>query len=393
MAQEKKSLFRRISNWLHLWLGLASGIVVFVVCFTAAIWTFSSEISYYFMTGQRVMVENKPFLKPSSLIKKGKEYIDALPNGHLSHVDNINYRGDDMSIYLVYGDSTDQKDKALYLNPYSGEVLHLWSEATGDPVVSFNQFLRSGHRFFWLPRKIGSPFVGSCCIIFLITLITGLIWWYPTRWSKSIRNKSFKIKWGANWKRVNIDLHNVLGFYTLLFTAILTITGIVFTFKWFEEWYYALLTGGKPRMEYPKPGISDTTIVAFKYPNPDDEIWKRYFKEGTMTIQYPHEANDIYRVYINPKGHNQTTIWYGLDQKTLKVVGGRLKKQELSLGQEIYAANLEIHVGTIGGLPTKILASLASLIGASLPITGFIIWYNRKWGKKKKVVRKKVELT
>jgi len=76
-----------------------------------------------------------------------------------------------------------------------------------------------------------------------------------------------------------------------------------------------------------------------------------------------------------------------LDQKSLSVVGGVSKDEQISFGQQIYRANFDIHVGTIGGLPTKILASLASLVGASLPVTGFIIWYNRKWGKKKKPAR------
>lgn len=50
-AKKKKGrpLFRRIVEFLHLWLGLITGIVVFVVCFTAAIWVFRDEISYFTM--------------------------------------------------------------------------------------------------------------------------------------------------------------------------------------------------------------------------------------------------------------------------------------------------------------------------------------------------------
>ncbi len=48
---------------------------------------------------------------------------------------------------------------------------------------------------------------------------------------------------------------------------------------------------------------------------------------------------------------------------------------------EIQAANLLIHMGFWGGLPTKILTFLAGIIGASLPVTGFIIWLKR--GRKK----------
>jgi len=39
-------------------------------------------------------------------------------------------------------------------------------------------------------------------------------------------------------------------------------------------------------------------------------------------------------------------------------------------------------VGSILGLPGKVLAFFASLIGATLPVTGFIIWWGK--GKKKK---------
>jgi len=46
--------------------------------------------------------------------------------------------------------------------------------------------------------------------------------------------------------------------------------------------------------------------------------------------------------------------------------------------------NYDIHTGAILGLPGKILAFFASLICASLPVTGFYIWYGRKYKKKEK---------
>jgi uncharacterized iron-regulated membrane protein len=49
--------------------------------------------------------------------------------------------------------------------------------------------------------------------------------------------------------------------------------------------------------------------------------------------------------------------------------------------------NYDIHVGQILGLPGKIIAFLVSLICASLPITGFIVWL----GKRKKSKSKKVK--
>ncbi|MBE7177392.1 MAG: PepSY domain-containing protein [Mucilaginibacter polytrichastri] len=48
-------------------------------------------------------------------------------------------------------------------------------------------------------------------------------------------------------------------------------------------------------------------------------------------------------------------------------------------------SNYGIHVGKIYGLPTHILAFFASLICASLPVTGFTIWR----GKRKKTSKPK----
>jgi uncharacterized iron-regulated membrane protein len=47
--------------------------------------------------------------------------------------------------------------------------------------------------------------------------------------------------------------------------------------------------------------------------------------------------------------------------------------------------NYDIHVGSILGLPGKFLAFFASLIGATLPVTGFIIWWVKGRKKKKPV--------
>src|SRR5690606_38723536 len=56
--------------------------------------------------------------------------------------------------------------------------------------------------------------------------------------------------------------------------------------------------------------------------------------------------------------------------------------KDKNLREKMVAANYDIHVGAIFGLPTKIIAFIVSLLCASLPVTGFMIWYGRR--KKKK---------
>ena len=52
--------------------------------------------------------------------------------------------------------------------------------------------------------------------------------------------------------------------------------------------------------------------------------------------------------------------------------------------------NYDIHIGAIGGIAGKIIAFLVSLLTASLPVTGVLLWYGRNYKKKKVLERIKV---
>ncbi|MNV67831.1 hypothetical protein D3C71_1606450 [compost metagenome] len=73
------------------------------------------------------------------------------------------------------------------------------------------------------------------------------------------------------------------------------------------------------------------------------------------------------------------------DRNTLELTG---RKQgpidDANATEWLMRSNYALHTGFIGGMTTKIIYFLASLICATLPITGFYIW----WGKKKKTVKK-----
>ncbi|MGO3164632.1 MAG: PepSY domain-containing protein, partial [Sphingobacteriaceae bacterium] len=55
--------------------------------------------------------------------------------------------------------------------------------------------------------------------------------------------------------------------------------------------------------------------------------------------------------------------------------------KESNLATRLSMMNYDIHVGAVGGLPGKVFAFLVSLVCASLPISGFLLWWQK--GKKK----------
>lgn len=108
-----------------------------------------------------------------------------------------------------------------------------------------------------------------------------------------------------------------------------------------------------------------------------------------MAFPEPSERKATIYVTVYPSADKFYDIRsYTFDQFTLKQIPGRAVFDEpyakADFGDKLRRMNYDIHVGSILGLPGKVLAFFVSLIGASLPITGFIIWWGKRPKKKKK---------
>ena len=103
---------------LHRWLGLSSGLVVFVVAITGCLYAFQAEIQALTQPYRRVAVQDQALLPPSAL----REIADTeLPGKHLH---GILYSGPDRAAKAIYFEYEAYYD-FVYLNPYTGEVLRV----------------------------------------------------------------------------------------------------------------------------------------------------------------------------------------------------------------------------------------------------------------------------
>ena len=376
--KKNRSLFYRISAWLHLWLGIASGIVVVIVSVTGAILTFEEELRSLFQPYQHVQSNGKQFLPPSVL-------ADAVKKAYgIKGVSAVLYRGKDKSAVIPwYGD---RKNYVVnYIDPYTAKPLY--SQKLDD---DFYRIMIIGHYQLWLPRFIGKPLVAYSTLIFVITLITGLVLWWPKKWTKSTRQQSFFIKTKASLKRLNYDLHNVLGFYSLIIAMVLGLTGMVYGMEWFSTAVYWTASGGE-KFEYNK-SLSDTTLLA-KGTFPDEDLlFKRLqqtkvnLEHDIITLGYPFGKAGVWNLAVNPRpGTRYLEKSDYFEQHSLKMLKADPAFSDAHLGEQIRRLNYDLHVGSVGGLTTKIIAFLVCIISASLPITGFIVWLNEKKKKKPKL--------
>lgn len=378
-SSKTKSRFSKINAWLHLWLGLASGIVVLIMGITGCILVFEHEIKAMTSPWLNVEAQNADKILPPSkiyaLVKK------ALPD---KDIHGLWYNGLDKTIKVDI-----ESDSLIYVNPYNGKI-------TG--IVDHEDFFHEideGHRYLWLGKELGTTITSWATLIFFFLLISGIILWFPKKWNKTTLNNSFKIKWNARFKRLNYDLHNVLGFYSLILAFLIALTGLIMSFHWVRESTY-WITGGFANEKVKKEVVVEVKPDTFSKPKynmltASDIIFNKVRKEiakenkEAVIINFPDKPHDNFYACTDMKNGNWRDLYF--NSETLELLPNSTKY----LGNEKFhdwlsRSNYSLHVGAIGGLTTKIIYFAASLICASLPLTGFYIWWGRK--KKKKAAFK-----
>lgn len=390
-GKKGKSWLKKLNAWLHLWLGLASGLVVLIVSITGCLFVFQEEISQIIHKKTLfVTPQSTPILPPSVLQAKaqtalGKDnpitYMTFYRQPDRAWEFSAYKPGNDKAI--TFFGSIDYYGSA-FVNPYTGEITGIH-----DYEHDFFVIVKYIHWSLLLNGPIGEGIVGWSTLIFVILLITGLILWWPKKWTKSSREQSFKIKWSAKFKRVNYDLHNVLGFYSMLLALVIAFTGMVWAFKWFEATVYVIAARTTTPPEQ-KEFKSDT--LQMPSTNALDIAYSYLLKEMPDARRFsasavaPAASAPIYMSGYYGKETFYNRDDFRFDKYSGKVLS-RITAKDRNAGEKLIGMNYDIHVGAIGGLPGKILAFIISLICASLPVTGLLVWLNK--GKKKSKAEKK----
>lgn len=369
---------KKVTHQLHLWIGLISGIIVIIVCITGCLYTFKDEITDLTQPWRFVVPENKAGLLPSQVIAISNEAF------HTEHQPAALTYGEPSDAITVDYYDENGNTKTIYVNPYNGLINK--TVVKGPSNFDFFAFIIKGHKNLWLPPTIGKPIVGYGVLLFVITLITGLILWWPKKWNRKSIKRIFTIKWKAPFTRINFDLHNVLGGYSALILLVLAFTGLILSFDWFSESVYFLTSGGKHLIPYSMPQ-SDTLKTKRTNILPIDKLYTdlKITEPNAKTFYFalPSQSDGVIRVSIvHERGSYYRTDNLFFDQYTLKPLDGTGpyagKYTEVSAADKLRRMNLDIHDGRILGIWGKIIVFIVSLTGASLPITGVILWIRKR---------------
>lgn len=244
-------------------------------------------------------------------------------------------------------------------------------------------------------RQLGSYISGTATILFTLGVLTGLIIWFPSK----LRNwrQGLTVKWSANWKRVNHDLHNSLAFYSLVFLFLMGITGPQWSFPWYRTGLQKTLgtykeqpavrggdghgRGGRQAADRAKtadneePEAAVSLLPIATYLAAVDEVLPY---KGDYRISLPPDANSPLSVSKHRVGFFAPAA---ADQVILEAGTAAVTETEIfrdkSFNERVASSIKALHIGNVYGQFTKLLYFLACLVATSLPITGTLIWLNK----------------
>ena len=448
---------RRPFHEIHLWLGIISGFILFVVCLSGTVLVFQTEIrriaepARYFVdvpAGKAALSADELIAKIETAkqeqgLKVTSITIPEQPNRTISMSltaprqggtrpgggggrsggarsgggaggEDRGGRGGAAGSLTAPGTAPGQggarpggggggRGNTIYANPYTGEIV-----GEGPNVVDpFFMSVMRLHRFFWLPMQYGKPLVGIATIIFIVVCLWGLILWLPKTWSSFSKWRAWKTGLRIRCRRgtwpLIYDLHNTIGFYILIPSLILALTGLCWSFAWYRDAASSILgervfsqrnwspAAIDPVEESAKP-LSVGEIIALQNqltPGP-----------GEISVSIPQDNESAMAIRKGRDGFfssafRDRTQWDRFRGTTVSVeqYGKIIEIERFAdkpLGAKLSLSIRNLHFGDITGLSSKIFFFAVCLFATTLPLTGTAFWIKQL---RAKYVRRKEKVT
>lgn len=237
--------FRPILFWIHLTLGVATGLIGALMAGTGVIMALADtylDIREYHLR-QVDWPENS---RPQSLAELLATVNAKYPGSPVNRIGLDRKLGHAAEFYR-------DPQKLDYVNPFSGET-------RASDSVPLRRKLHKGveqwHRFLGLTgdhRATGKIVVSWTNVAIIPLLLTGLILWWPAGLRRPLRRARLWPAGAGRGRGTQRGWHAALGFWTFPLLLIMVVTATTHSFPW---WHNAVqrLAGSMP----PPPGSHDS---------------------------------------------------------------------------------------------------------------------------------------
>lgn len=417
-----KKIFRKI----HLWLSVPFGLFITLICFSGSMLVFEKEITEWCRHDLYFVQEVKEQPLP---VEQVMESVAATLPDSVS-ITGVTISPDAERAWQV--SLSKPRRASLYVDQYTGEV-----KGRSERLPFYDTMFHLHRWMMGSATGLGKLLVGISTLLLVIILITGILMWLTNR-HKPLK-KSLTISFTKGWPRFWHDLHVAGGIYATIFLLALALTGLTWSFSWYRTGFYGLFgveasagggAHGGGRGEHGEGAARERV-------HPEEGRWRGEAREEGDTLRreedgerhgrggrgrhrheeggegafeghrngrhggrrhfspYAHwqevydqlaEAHPGYRqitlsdgqASVVPAGHNSLRAGdtFIFDARSGEITGEKPYAQQ-DKSSKMRGTVYTVHVGSWGGILTRILTFLAALLGATLPLTGYYLWIRR----------------
>jgi uncharacterized iron-regulated membrane protein len=196
--------------------------------------------------------------------------------------------------------------------------------------------------------------LGACLL--LVMCVTGLVIWWPG---------IFKPNFRTNWKRLNWEIHNVVGFWTASILILWAVSGIYLSFP---ALFPPSTTSAAPRSDV---ALKDTR-TPLNIPLLVSQAEGALPNAKLYGLMLPAEESGAFAVVMaqwKPYQDNPQYAYVYFDQ-----FSGELLTVSKTLNPMSWLVTA--HVGGFGGAPVKVVWAIFGLSPVLLVVTGLVMWWN-----------------
>ena len=372
---------------LHTWIGIITGILLFVIAFTGAVAVFARpELQIWANEAIRAPVSVSPAAYETSIAKLAKEvgpdYLEEihvnLPRARSAGTARVIFEG-----HFEQPDGKEKHEGIVYeLDPRDLSVIEKTDMETYFNSYGYDMasFIASFHADLHLGRPVGLILTGLLGLTLMVSIITGILV------HRKKLGQLFTFRPAKSFSLLLNDGHKVMGVWGVAFHSIIAFTGAFLglaTVILVPAAAYVGFNGDQEKLVETFTAIKAPEIAHVHQDTQLSSILGHSLEQRTdlkltnFTVMGYGDKNAL--VYVFGMGSEQ------LGGETLVYEGGsgEFIRSQANFGRlegitgKILDAMFPLHFGNFAGIFVKTVWAWLGLAMALLPISGMMLWLER----------------
>jgi sulfite reductase (NADPH) flavoprotein alpha-component len=392
-------MLRKILFQAHWLIGITAGIVMAVVGVTGGMLSFEHQLLYFFNPGvMHIMPPGTQALSPVELIERmqtanpGRRVVTVTLSADPKDTAKVGFAADAQPAQSVPGGQ--RRGEMRYVDPYTGAVLAKpQGEAFFRTVMQIHRWLAAG--------ETGKQIVGAATIGLVVLCLSGLYLRWPRRLSDW--RAWFVFRLALKGRSFLWELHAVIGTWALLFYLMAGLTGLYWSYGWYRDVLFAITGAPRPvqagtggnraappdsakadagKQNKAREGERDIEMPRESRQANIGPAWDTFRREvpefSTATLRLPEKPGQPVQItYLDRDArHDRAT------NRVMLAGDGKILQHERyakkPAGAKIMSSIFALHSGSFFGEAGVILMMLASLAMPLFPITGWMMYLDRR---------------